>query len=148
MRIVFLGPPGAGKGTQAQRLKDYLDIAHLSTGDMLRDADEAGTRLGREAARYMNAGKLVPDDVVVGIVVERLAEQDCCRRLPVRRLSRAPSPQAEALDRDAGRTRHAARPGAGTGSAGGTVWSSGWPAAAGRTTTATPSASGFGSTLG
>ena len=87
MRIVFLGPPGAGKGTQAQRLKDYLGIAHLSTGDMLRDAGQAGTPLGREAARYMQAGQLVPDDVVVGIVADRLAREGLCRRLPVRWLS-------------------------------------------------------------
>ena len=65
---------------------------------MLRDADQAGTPLGREAARYMNAGQLVPDDVVVGIVVDRLAEPDCRARLPVRRLPRT-VPQAEALDR-------------------------------------------------
>jgi adenylate kinase len=77
MRIVFLGPPGAGKGTQAQRLKDYLHICHLSTGEMLRGAGEAGTDLGAEAERYMNAGKLVPDEVVVGIVGDRLEDKDC-----------------------------------------------------------------------
>jgi adenylate kinase len=77
MRIVFLGPPGAGKGTQAQRLKDYLNICHLSTGEMLRGAGEAGTELGTEAERYMNAGKLVPDEVVVGIVGDRLSDKDC-----------------------------------------------------------------------
>ncbi|HVT26761.1 MAG TPA: adenylate kinase [Lacipirellulaceae bacterium] len=98
MRIVFLGPPGAGKGTQAQRLKDYLHIAHLSTGDMLREADEAGTKLGREAARYMNAGKLVPDDVVVGIVGERLAGEDCKQGCLFDGFPRT-VPQAEDLDR-------------------------------------------------
>ena len=77
MRIVFLGPPGAGKGTQALRLKDYLGLVHLSTGQVLRDAHEARTPLGREAATYFNAGKLVPDDVVVDIVVERLGQPDC-----------------------------------------------------------------------
>lgn len=77
MRIVFLGPPGAGKGTQAQRLKDYLQLAHLSTGDMLRDAADSGTSLGREADRYLKTGHLVPDDVVVAIVADRLAEEDC-----------------------------------------------------------------------
>jgi adenylate kinase len=79
MRIVFIGPPGAGKGTQAERLKEHLGIAQLSTGDMLRDAGCEGTPLGREAARYMNAGKLVPDDVVIGIVAERLDKPDCAR---------------------------------------------------------------------
>ena len=77
MRIVFVGPPGAGKGTQALRLKDYLGLAHLSTGEILREAHEAGTELGREAASYFEAGKLVPDDVVVSIVAERLAQSDC-----------------------------------------------------------------------
>jgi adenylate kinase len=77
MRIVYLGPPGAGKGTQAQRLKDYLGITHLSTGDMLREAHQAGTELGKQAASYFHLGKLVPDEVVVGIVAERLAQPDC-----------------------------------------------------------------------
>lgn len=77
MRIVFLGPPGAGKGTQAQRLKDHLGIAHLSTGQMLRDAGD--TPLGRLAARCINAGQLVPDDVVIGIVVEQLDDQTCAK---------------------------------------------------------------------
>jgi adenylate kinase len=77
MRIVLVGPPGAGKGTQAQRLKDYLGVAHLSTGEMLREAHQAGTALGRQAAEYFEAGRLVPDDVVVGIVADRLNEADC-----------------------------------------------------------------------
>ena len=77
MRIVFVGPPGAGKGTQAQRLKDHLGVVHLSTGDMLREAHQADTDLGREAARYFQVGKLVPDHVVVGVVAERLAQADC-----------------------------------------------------------------------
>jgi adenylate kinase len=98
MRIVFLGPPGAGKGTQAQRLKDCLGITHLSTGDMLRQAEEMGTPLGREAAQYMNAGQLVPDDVVVGIVVERLAEKDVERGCLFDGFPRT-LPQAQAFDR-------------------------------------------------
>jgi adenylate kinase len=77
MRIVFIGPPGAGKGTQGQRLKERLGIAHLSTGDMLRDAGRAGTPLGLEAARYMEEGQLVPDDVILGIVLERIDQDDC-----------------------------------------------------------------------
>jgi adenylate kinase len=98
MRIVFLGPPGAGKGTQAQRLKGLLNIAHLSTGEMLRDAEEAGTELGHEAASYMNAGKLVPDAVVVGIVRDRLGEKDCAQGCLFDGFPRT-VPQAEALDR-------------------------------------------------
>src|SRR5262249_44404414 len=98
MRIVFLGPPGAGKGTQAQRLKVYLDIAHLSTGEMLRDAEEAGSELGCEAARFMNAGRLVPDEVVVGIVGERLSEKDCAHGCLFDGFPRT-VPQAEELDR-------------------------------------------------
>jgi adenylate kinase len=97
MRIVFIGPPGAGKGTQALRLKDYLNIAHLSTGDMLREAAKAGTPLGREAQQYMNDGKLVPDDVVVGVVVERLAAPDCRRGCLFDGFPRT-VPQAETLD--------------------------------------------------
>jgi adenylate kinase len=97
MRIVFLGPPGAGKGTQAQRLRDHLNIAHLSTGETLRDAHEAGTALGREAARYMNAGRLVPDEVVLGIVQERLEERDCQQGCLLDGFPRT-VPQAEALD--------------------------------------------------
>jgi adenylate kinase len=97
MRIVFLGPPGAGKGTQAQRLKDYLGIAHLSTGEMLRDAAD-DTPLGRQASRYMLAGQLVPDEVVVGIVVERLADPDCVHGCLFDGFPRT-VPQAEALDR-------------------------------------------------
>jgi len=96
MRIVFLGPPGAGKGTQAQRLKSYLGVAHLSTGEMLRDS--ADTPLGRRAAHYMGAGKLVPDDVVVGIVVERLADDDCKNGCLFDGFPRT-VPQAESLDR-------------------------------------------------
>jgi adenylate kinase len=95
MRIVFLGPPGAGKGTQAQRLKDYLDIAHLSTGEMLRDAEH--TPLGRRAAQFMLAGQLVPDDVVVGIVADRLTEKDCAHGCLFDGFPRT-VPQAEALD--------------------------------------------------
>jgi adenylate kinase len=97
MRIVFLGPPGAGKGTQAQRLKGYLGIAHLSTGEMLRDAARAETKLGLEAARRMQAGQLVGDDVVVGVVEERLKCKDCARGCLFDGFPRT-VPQAEALD--------------------------------------------------
>ena len=97
MRIVFLGPPGAGKGTQAQRLKDYLGIAHLSTGEMLREAGEAGTPLGRKATSLMQAGQLVPDDVVVGIVAQRLEQKDCAGGCLFDGFPRT-LPQAEELD--------------------------------------------------
>jgi adenylate kinase len=97
MRIVLLGPPGAGKGTQAQRLKDYLHLAHLSTGEMLREARDARTPRGREAAPYMQSGQLVPDDVVVGIVADRLEEEDCAGGYLFDGFPRT-EPQAEQLD--------------------------------------------------
>jgi adenylate kinase len=76
-RIVFLGPPGAGKGTQASRLARDLGIPHLSTGDLLRSAVREGTPLGREADGYMRAGQLVPDSLVLSILRERVARLDC-----------------------------------------------------------------------
>jgi len=77
MQIVFIGPPGAGKGTQAERLVETFQMAHLSTGDMLRAARDAQTEVGKKADEYMSAGQLVPDDVIVAIIRERLAEPDC-----------------------------------------------------------------------
>jgi adenylate kinase len=77
MRIVFIGPPGAGKGTQAARLVASYGVAHLSTGDMLRAARDARTEIGRKADRYMSAGDLVPDDIIMAIVAERLSQPDC-----------------------------------------------------------------------
>jgi len=79
MRIVFIGPPGAGKGTQAERLRDYLSIPHLSTGEMLRKAIAAGTQLGKLAAPFITNGGLAPDNLVVGVIGERLEEPDCAR---------------------------------------------------------------------
>ena len=76
-RIVFLGPPGAGKGTQAKLLASRRAVAHISTGDLLREAVQAGTELGRRADGFMRDGNLVPDDVINGLVVERLASSDC-----------------------------------------------------------------------
>ena len=76
MNIVLLGAPGAGKGTQAEKLIDTYDIAHISTGDILRASVKAGTALGLEAKAYMDAGELVPDPVVIGLVKERLQEDD------------------------------------------------------------------------
>ena len=77
MNIIFLGPPGAGKGTQAQILCQRLGIPQVSTGDMLRAAIAAGTEMGLKAKEYMDQGQLVPDEVVIGIVKDRLADADC-----------------------------------------------------------------------
>jgi adenylate kinase len=77
MNIVLLGPPGAGKGTQAKKLFAEYGIPQISTGDILRAAVQQGTELGRKAHPLMNAGKLVPDDIVVGIIEGRLKKNDC-----------------------------------------------------------------------
>lgn len=77
MKLILLGPPGAGKGTQAKMLTEHFSIPQISTGDILRAAVKQGTELGRKAKEYMDAGQLVPDEVVIGIVVERLGEADC-----------------------------------------------------------------------
>jgi adenylate kinase len=77
MRLILLGPPGAGKGTQAKLLMERLKIPQVSTGDMLRAAVKAGTPLGRQAQQYMDRGTLVPDEVIIGLVRERLQEPDC-----------------------------------------------------------------------
>jgi adenylate kinase len=77
MRLVMLGPPGAGKGTQAVRLAAELGVPHLSTGDMLRDAVRRGTDLGRKARSIMEKGELLPDELVVGIMAEALSRPEC-----------------------------------------------------------------------
>lgn len=77
MRTILMGPPGAGKGTQAAALVDRFQIPHISTGDMFRAAIKAGTSLGLKAKEYMDAGNLVPDEVTIGIVEERLSQPDC-----------------------------------------------------------------------
>jgi adenylate kinase len=77
MRIIFIGPPGVGKGTQSQRLLKHFGIPHVSTGDLLREAISEKTRLGRLAQRYMTRGQLVPDPIVLQIVGARLEEGDC-----------------------------------------------------------------------
>jgi len=79
MRIVFIGPPGAGKGTQSQLLIEYLGIPHLSTGEMLRRARKENTRVGMLAAEFMDTGRLVPDPVVAAAVGDRLNDDDCQR---------------------------------------------------------------------
>lgn len=77
MNLVFLGAPGAGKGTQANKVQDLLGIPKISTGDMLRAARAQKTSLGLQAEAYMNEGKLVPDEVVIGLITERLTQADC-----------------------------------------------------------------------
>ncbi len=77
MDLILLGGPGAGKGTQAKKLVDVLKVPQISTGDMLRAAVGAGTELGKKAKEFMDAGKLVPDEVVIGLVEERLQDDDC-----------------------------------------------------------------------
>lgn len=76
MNIVLLGAPGAGKGTQAQKLVEEFGFAHISTGDLLRAAVRNGSELGKQAQRYMEAGNLVPDELVIGLVAERLQDSD------------------------------------------------------------------------
>jgi len=76
LNLILLGPPGAGKGTQADRLREDFSLPHLSTGDMLRAQVAEGTELGREAKRYMDAGELVPDDVIIGMIIERIGAGD------------------------------------------------------------------------
>ena len=97
MRMIFIGPPGAGKGTQAARLVDHFTIPHISTGDMFRAAVKAGTPMGQEADRYMKAGQLVPDEVTIGLVRERFAEPDTQVGFMLDGFPRT-VPQAEALD--------------------------------------------------
>lgn len=98
MRIVFIGPPGAGKGTQAERLVEAFGMAHLSTGDMLRAARDAQTEVGKKADQYMSSGQLVPDQIILDIIGERLGEPDCRRGYLLDGFPRT-IPQAEGLDR-------------------------------------------------
>ncbi len=96
MRIVLVGPPASGKGTQANVLTEKFGVPKISTGDMLREARAQGTKLGREAEGYMNAGKLVPDEVVIGLVDERLSQPDAVKGFILDGFPRT-VPQAEAL---------------------------------------------------
>lgn len=97
MRMIFIGPPGAGKGTQAARLVERYNIPHISTGDMFRAAVKAGTALGKKAQEYMSAGQLVPDEVTIGLVRERLTQSDCSDGFMLDGFPRT-RPQAEALE--------------------------------------------------
>ena len=97
MNIIFLGPPGAGKGTQAQRICGALNIPQISTGDILRRAMKEGTETGLKAKSFIDAGQLVPDEVIIDIVKERLAMDDCKQGYILDGLPRT-VPQAEALD--------------------------------------------------
>ena len=97
MRMILIGPPGAGKGTQAQRLVRQYAIPHISSGDMLRAAVAEGTALGKQADDFMKAGQLVPDDVVIGMVIDRIGKPDAAKGFMLDGFPRT-RPQAEALD--------------------------------------------------
>src|SRR3954468_7043306 len=97
LNLILLGAPGAGKGTQAQRLAARFGIPQISTGDMLRAARREGTPLGRKAEAFMNAGQLVPDEVVIGLVEERLGKSDANGGFILDGFPRT-IPQAEGLD--------------------------------------------------
>jgi adenylate kinase len=98
MRLVFIGPPGVGKGTQSERLAAHLNITHLSTGDMLRQARADKAEIGLEADKYMSAGKLVPDDLMLQVIVRRLQAADCRRGYLLDGFPRTLG-QAQALDK-------------------------------------------------
>jgi adenylate kinase len=101
MRIVLVGPPAAGKGTQAGRLVDRFGGVHIATGEILRSNADRGTELGRTASRYMDLGELVPDDVIIDMVLERLGEGDCAGGFVLDGFPRT-VPQAEALGKRLG----------------------------------------------
>jgi adenylate kinase len=97
LNLILLGPPGAGKGTQAERLQDDFPLAYIATGDILRAAVADGTEVGKEAKAYMDRGELVPDDVIIGVILDRLAESDTADGFLLDGFPRT-AKQAEALD--------------------------------------------------
>ncbi len=98
MRLIMLGAPGAGKGTQAKRAAAHLGVPHISTGDIFRANIKEGTELGRKAKEYMDAGALVPDELVCDLVADRISKEDCAKGFILDGFPRT-IPQAEALDR-------------------------------------------------
>ena len=98
INLIFLGPPGAGKGTQSEKITEKYGIVQISTGDILRAAVKNGTELGKLAKKYMDEGKLVTDDIIIGIVKDRLQEDDCQNGFILDGFPRT-IPQAEALDK-------------------------------------------------
>jgi adenylate kinase len=97
LNLILLGPPGAGKGTQAQRLADDFRLPYIATGDMLREAVKEGTELGKTAKEYMDAGKLVPDEVIIGVILECVQHERCADGFLLDGFPRT-VPQAEALE--------------------------------------------------
>ena len=98
MKIILLGAPGAGKGTQAEKICEKFNIPAISTGNIIREALRSGTEMGLKAKSFMDEGKLVPDEVVIGIIKERLAKEDCAGGFILDGFPRT-IPQAEALDK-------------------------------------------------
>ena len=98
MKLILLGAPGAGKGTQAEIISEHLNIPTISTGNIIREALKSGTEMGKQAKEYIDSGKLVPDEVVIGIIRDRLAQGDCRNGFILDGFPRT-IPQAEALDR-------------------------------------------------